>query len=355
MSHVMEVLQSPFSCAAYGEDYSSILLKNILSVRKYWCEMNQQQWHSLLDLYCGLFNKSSKYINRVQVSRIIYTLVQGCCLQTEGLSHGLFKFFLKALSNTRAEKQLMVLENLVTAANVFLRSVVLSSRKRVCALGEDVLSSMLYVYTQMRPISVLKEELVKFFYLQICVHHPKGAKTPETGAHAEDWVRWQGQLSTLYEALISEIGQIGSRGRYATGSRHIAVKENLIELTADVCHQLFGQGTHVQEVTSSLYRDTQRDSPQNCKHRRIEQPLTNWEVIRSKLQPNLSDFDMIPWLQVTAALISKYPSILPADELVPLLGLLCQLQGEQQRRGEWTVCPALSEGGGALPCLMSLS
>lgn len=39
-------------------------------------------------------------------------------------------------------------------------------------------------------------------------------------------------------------------------------------------------------------------------------------------------------LQVTAALISKYPSILPADDLVPLLGLLCQLQGEQQRRGE---------------------
>lgn len=164
----------------------------------------------LLDLYCGLFNKSSKYINRVQVSRILFTVVQGCCLQAEGLSHGLFKFFRKALSNTRfvtcflsftgltlfvcyiyptcfvmlilrAEKQLMVLENLVTAANVFLRSVVLSSRKRVCALGEDVLPSMLYVYTQMRPISVLKEELVKFFYLQICVHHPKGAKTPETG------------------------------------------------------------------------------------------------------------------------------------------------------------------------------
>lgn len=39
-------------------------------------------------------------------------------------------------------------------------------------------------------------------------------------------------------------------------------------------------------------------------------------------------------LQVTAALISKYPSTLSADDLVPLLGLLCQLQGEQQRRGE---------------------
>ncbi|XP_077063729.1 serine-protein kinase ATM [Siphateles boraxobius] len=334
LSHVVEVLQSPFSCGAYGEDYSSILLKDVLSVRKYWCEMSQQQWRSLLDLYCGLFNRGSKSINRVQVSRILYTVVWGCCVQTEGLSHTLFNFFLKALSNTRAERQLMVLENLVSALNVFLRSVLLSCRKRACALGEEVLSAMLYVYTQMRPSSALKEELVRFFQLQLCVHHPKGAKTLETGAHAEDWVRWQGQLCALYDSLVSEISQIGSRGKYASGSRHIAVKENLIELTADVCHQLFSQSTHVQEVTSSVCRDTQRDSPQSCKRRRIEQPLANWEVIRSKLQPHHSDFDIIPWLQVTAALISRYPWMLPADELVPLLGLLCQLQGEQQRRGE---------------------
>uniref|UniRef100_A0A671SGL5 non-specific serine/threonine protein kinase n=1 Tax=Sinocyclocheilus anshuiensis TaxID=1608454 RepID=A0A671SGL5_9TELE len=333
ISHVVEVLQSPFSCAAYGEDYSNILLKNILSVRKYWCEMSQQQWHSLLDLYCGLFNKGSKSgTNRVQVSRIVYTVVWGCCVQTEALFHTLFNFFLKALK--RPDGQLMILENLVSAVNVFLRSVLLSSRKRVCGLGEEVLSSMLRVYTEMRPSLVLKEELVKFFHLQLCVHHPRGAKTLETGAYAEDWVRWQGQLCTLYDALVSEISQIGSRGKYATGSRHIAVKENLIELTADVCHQLFNQSTPVSEVTTSFCRDTQRDSPQNCKRRRIEPSLINWEVIRSKLQPHHSDFDMIPWLQVTAALISRYPSILCADDLVPLLGLLCQLQGEQQRRGE---------------------
>lgn len=39
-------------------------------------------------------------------------------------------------------------------------------------------------------------------------------------------------------------------------------------------------------------------------------------------------------LQVTAALASKYPSMLPGHELAPLLSLLCQLLGEQQRRGE---------------------
>lgn len=75
----------------------------------------------------------------------------------------------------------MVLENLVSAVNVFVRSVLLSCRKRVCALGEEVLSAMLCVYTQKRPSSTLKEELVTFFQLQLCVHHPKGAKTLETG------------------------------------------------------------------------------------------------------------------------------------------------------------------------------
>ncbi|XP_050985185.1 serine-protein kinase ATM [Labeo rohita] len=333
ISHVVDVLQSPFSCAAYGEDYSSILLKNILSVRKYWCEMSQQQWHSLLDLYCGLFlNRGSKSINRVQVSRIIYTVIWGCCVQIEGLSHTLFNFFRKALK--KPDGQLMIVENLVSAVNVFLRSVLLSSRKRVCSLGEEVLSSVVCVYTGMRPSPTLKEELVKFFQLQLCVHHPKGAKTLETGAYAEDWIRWQSQLSTLYDALVSEISQIGSRGKYAKGTRPIAVKENLIELTADVCHQMFNQSTHISEVTASFCRDTQRDSPQSCKRRRIEPPLISWEVIRSKLQPHHSDFDMIPWLQVTAALISKYPSVLPADDLMPLLGLLCQLQGQQQRRSE---------------------
>lgn len=97
LAHVVEVLQSPFSCAVYGEDYSSILLKNILSIRKYWCEITQQQWHCLLEVFT-----SSKSINRVLVSRIIHTVVQGCCLQTDGLSHTLFSFFSKALRDRKS-------------------------------------------------------------------------------------------------------------------------------------------------------------------------------------------------------------------------------------------------------------
>ncbi|KAK6486135.1 serine-protein kinase ATM-like isoform X1 [Huso huso] len=334
LSHVMDVLRDSYSCNAYGADYSSILLKDILSVRKYWCEITQQQWMDLLDLYCGLYLKASKDIDRVLLARILHTLVRGSCLQTEGLTHSLFKFFSKALPNARHEKILAVLEHMLAALNVFLKASAMNCRVRVCKLGEDLLPTVLYIWTQKRPQDLLKDEIIQFFCLQLRVHHPKGAKTQETGAYAEDWSKWQSLLYNLYDALVSEINQIGSRGKYSTGSRHVAVKENLIELTADICHQLFTQDTRVLEITQSHMCGTQRGTQQGTpsKRRRIQ---LGWEVIRDNLQRSQSDFDLIPWLQITAVLVWKYPSILPSAELVPLLTALHQLL-VQQRRGEKT-------------------
>ncbi|XP_039987125.1 serine-protein kinase ATM [Xiphias gladius] len=335
LRHVMEVLQNSYSCSAYGEDYSSLLVKDILSVRKYWCDITPQQWRSLLDLYCGLFNSSSKPINHVLVNRVIHMLVRGCCMQTDGFHNTLFSFFSKALLNARQEKQLTVLEHLVSALNIFLRSAAMNCRMRVCHLGEELLPSILYVWADMRPSAALKEEIVEFFNLQICVHHPKGAMTQDTGAHAEDWTRWRSQLYNLYDALVREISHIGSRGKYVTGTRHIAVKDNLIQLTADICHQLFSddKAIHILEMTQAPLRATQMGSPNQgtaSKRRRIE---LGWEVLRDHLQPQHSDFDVIPWLQITAVLTSKYPSMMPSQELVPLLSVLYQLLAEQ-RRGE---------------------
>ncbi|KAF4787679.1 Serine-protein kinase ATM [Turdus rufiventris] len=204
--YVMEVIRDPTSCAAYGSDCSSILLKDILSVRKYWCEIPQQQWSGAYDL-----------------------------------------------------------------------------------------------------------------------------------------TKWQSILHNLYDLLVNEINLISSRGKYSSGSRNIAVKENLIELMADICHQVFTEGTKVLEITQS-YAVSQRESGEDTvpnKRRRIE---LSWGVIRDNLQRSQKDFDVIPWLQITSQLISKYPMSLPNSELPALLNVLHQLL-PQQRRGERTpyVLKCLSE------------
>ncbi|XP_034023977.1 serine-protein kinase ATM isoform X2 [Thalassophryne amazonica] len=335
MKHVMEVLQSSYSCSAYGESYSSLLIKDILSVRKYWCDITPQQWRILLDFYCGLFTSSSKSINRVLVSRVIHMLVQGCSMQTDGFNNSLFSFFSKSLLNARQEKHLTVLEHLISALNIFLKSAAMNCRMRACRLGEEILPSILYVWADLRPSATLRENIMKFFNLQVCIHHPKGAKTQDTGAHAEDWTKWQSMLYNLYDAVVREISHIGSRGKYATGTRHIAVKNSLIKLAADICHQLFSEDgdTHSLDVSQGPVIGTQMGSPTHgaaSKRRRVE---LNWEVLRDHLQPHHSDFDIIPWLQITAALTSKYPSMVPDSELVPLLSVLYQLLGGQ-RKGE---------------------
>ncbi|KAM9602488.1 serine-protein kinase ATM isoform 2-T2 [Morphnus guianensis] len=330
--YVLEIIRDPTSCAAYGSDCSSILLKDILSVRKYWCEISQQQWSELLILYGQLYLRPSGKINRVLVARIIHTLVRGYCFQTDGLSSDMFIFFSKAMQYARQEKNTAGLDHIVGAMNIFCNKFAVNCRIRICKVGEEILPTVLYIWTQYRPKDSLKESVIELFRLQVRIHHPKGAKTQGKGAY--DSTKWQSILHNLYDLLVNEINLISSRRKYSSSSRNIALKENMIELMADICHQVFTEDTKVLEITQS-YDVSQRESSDETvlsKRRRIE---LGWEVIRDNLQRSQKDFDVIPWLQITAQLISKYPMSLPNSELPPLLNVLHQLL-PQQRRGERT-------------------
>ncbi|XP_072119204.1 serine-protein kinase ATM isoform X1 [Mobula birostris] len=331
LKHIMDILQDKFSCAAYGADYNSILLKDVLSVRKYWCEITQQQWSDLMTLYFKMYLRPSKDTNRVLVARIINTLVRGCCFQSESLTSKLFEFFARAMQNARQEQVFAVIEHIISALNVFLNMCIVNCRIRVCKLGEDIFPTLLCIWTQKHLQDSLKEEVIEFFRLQLQAHHPKGTKDLEKGAFAADWLNWQNLLYALYEAIISEVSHIGSRGKYSAGVRHVAVKENLVNLAADICHQLFDRDSKVFVSSVTNVDTVQSPSHQGSlsKRRRIE---LGWEVIRDGLQKSENDFDMIPWLQITTVLVAKYPSSLPNCELVPLLTTLHQILSQQRHR-----------------------
>ncbi|XP_075055005.1 serine-protein kinase ATM [Mixophyes fleayi] len=331
--HVTGTVKDFTMCAVYGADYSSILLKDILAVRKYWCEITPQQWEELLTLYSKFYLKPNSPINRLLVARIIHTLTRGCCLQTEGMQSKFFTFFSMVMQMVREETSLPGLDQILSSLNVFLSASSVNCRMRVCKLGEDIFLTVLRVWTRQRPKDTLKEEIVEFFRLMLHVHHPKGARTTDEGAYACDSDKWQRNLYSLYDVMVSEISHIGSRGKYSSGSRHVAVKENLVELMADICHQLFTEDTRMLEITQTSFAVTQREpsgSGAPNKRRRIE---LGWEVVRDKLQRSHNDFDVIPWLQIAACLIARHPTSLPSRELTPLLTVLHQLLA-QQRRGE---------------------
>ncbi|KAJ7395628.1 hypothetical protein BTVI_152677 [Pitangus sulphuratus] len=230
------------------------------------------------------------------------------------------------------EKNSAGLDHIVGAMNIFCNKFADNCRIQICKAGEEILPTLLYIWTHYRPKDSLKESIIELFRLQVHIHHPKGAKTQGRGAY--DLKKWQSILHNLYDLLVNEINLISNRGKYSSGSRNIAVKENLIELMADICHQVFTEDTKVLEITQS-FAVTQREPTEDTapnKRRRIE---LGWGVIRDNVQISQKDFDVIPWLQITTQLISKYPMSLPSNELPPLLNVLHQLL-PQQRRGERT-------------------
>ncbi|XP_016073693.1 PREDICTED: serine-protein kinase ATM isoform X3 [Miniopterus natalensis] len=332
LNYIMDTVKDSSNGATFGADCSNILLKDILSVRKYWCEISQPQWLELFSVYFRLYLNPSQDINRVLVARIIQAVTKGCCSQTDGLNSKFLDFFSKAIQNARQEQTSPGLNHVLAAFVIVLKTLAVNFRTQVCDLGDKILPTLLYIWTQHRLNDSLKEVIIELFQLQIYIHHPKGAKTQEKGAYESR--KWKSILYNLYDLLVNEISHIGSRGKYSSGSRNIAVKENLIELMADVCHQVFNEDTRSLEI-SQPYTTTQReisDYSVSCKKRKIE---LGWDVIKDHLQKSQNDFELVPWLQITTQLISKYPASLPNSELSPLLMILYQLL-PQQRRGERT-------------------
>uniref|UniRef100_A0A669QMV8 non-specific serine/threonine protein kinase n=1 Tax=Phasianus colchicus TaxID=9054 RepID=A0A669QMV8_PHACC len=330
LNYVVHIIKDPASCAAYGSDCSSILLKDILSVRKYWCEISQQQWPDLLILYGKFYLTPSGKMNRVLVARIIHTLMRGYCFQTDELRSDVFSFFSTAMQYVRQEKNTAGLDHIIAAMNIFFNTFAVNCRKRICKIGEEILPTVLYIWTQYRPKDSVKESIIELFLLQVHIHHPKGAKSQEKGAYNS--AKWQSILHNLFDLLVNEINVIGCRGKYSSGSRSVAVKESLIELLADICHQVFTEDTKVLEITQSYTITQSGGDALPSKRRRIE---LGWEVIRDNLQRSQKDFHVVPWLQITARLLSKYPMSFPNRELPPLLNILHQLL-PHQRRGERT-------------------
>ncbi|XP_034265463.1 LOW QUALITY PROTEIN: serine-protein kinase ATM [Pantherophis guttatus] len=332
LNYVIDTINDSSRYAIYGADCNSILFKDVLKVRKYWCEISPQQWSDLQNLYFKLFLNPSGDVNKVLVARIIYTLTRGLCFQTDKFNSDILNVFSKVIHRAREERNLAGLEHIFAAINVFLPIYAMNYRMQVCKTGEEILSTMLFIWAQYKPKDALKKQIIQFVQFQICVHHPNGAKTQEEGAYSS--AKWQNTLYNLYDLLANEITLISNRGKYSSGSHSIVLKDNLVELMADSCHQVFTEDAKVLDVTQS-YAITQQedgDGEGPSKRRKIE---LGWEVIQEHLQKSQNSFDVIPWLQITTRLVSKYPRSLPDNELTNLLNILCQLLLEQ-RRGERT-------------------
>ncbi|KAL3883922.1 hypothetical protein ACJMK2_030148 [Sinanodonta woodiana] len=324
LSHIIEILKDPYTCSAYGLDYSNVLLKNLLTTHKYWVDIPSDTWHNLLGMYCKLFLDGVN-IDRVILARVIRTLVSGATRQCDVRPRRLHSFFKEFFSRVRQEKITAVVEHLVYAMNTFIHAVGPNSRVQVCSLGEEIFLNMLYLWDN-RPSEMLKDGLVEFFQAQIYSHHPGGVKQNMVGAYAVGWEKWMSHMKKLYEVLYHEFQQTGNRSRLSGMTKEAVLKPDFINLAVDVCHQLFNEASQLIEVTQIGSGDTQGGS--GLKKRRIE---SGWAAVRDFITSAGHILKVTPWIQLTTRLLEKYPESLPKEEVIPYLNCLAQLLAECKR------------------------
>lgn len=81
----------------------------------------------------------------------------------------------------RQERNTAGLDHIIAAMNIFFNTFAVNCRKRICKIGEEILPTVLYIWTQYRPKDSLKESIIELFLLQVHIHHPRGATSQEKG------------------------------------------------------------------------------------------------------------------------------------------------------------------------------
>eukprot|EP00058_Branchiostoma_floridae_P018809 XP_002604298.1 hypothetical protein BRAFLDRAFT_88587 [Branchiostoma floridae] len=276
-------------------------------------------WDGIFKVIRGHIQK----FDRTLLARTLHTLMQGASVQCNIRGKNLFRFFTEYMKNARQEKNLAVLEPLVSAMNVFCKTMSADCRGQICKLGEATALGLLYVWNN-RPPAQLKEEIIEFFRIQMCAHHPMGAMSEQQGEYSHDQDVWKSHLKKLYDAIYNDLEHVGGRSRFTSVTKDSALSPGFVDLAADVFHQLFLDQQPAIEVTQMTLSTQKVGRGPPVKRRRLE---VGWSMVVDILK-EMRGPGLVPWLQVLTSLLQKYPRSVPADQLVPLLAALNNAQVE---------------------------
>ena len=179
------------------------------------------------------------------------------------------------------------------------------------------------------------QEIVKFLRLQMALHHPMGTRvSDEDGAFMHDRGVWRKQLASIYSNLVDTTIHNMYRSNKNKANKNYSLRSDIVDLSADVANQLFFDGTNsdsqsaveitqiVRQEVTQIEEDDSNENP--AKRRKLEMNFTD-SILNSikncKVKTKQED-SAIPWLQILARLMAKFPQTLASADL---LDRTCQI------------------------------
>ncbi|XP_033635684.1 serine-protein kinase ATM-like [Asterias rubens] len=304
LHHVLTLMKDDFSGIAFGEVCCSVILKDILRSRKYFCQISSSNWQELLKYFCKALRDPVQRTSHDVLSRIVRLILAGALKQSNVSTSFILTFFNSIINKFRtSERSATVVENILGSLNLFILTCASDLRTQLCKLGEDSIDNLLHVWKKYSTPAV-KEEVVVFLRMQMALHHPKGVVTEEQGAYAEDFTVWRGHLKYLYDELVyNEWTKVNTRRKLKGVIGREIFKETDVDLAADICHQILCRSdSTADDKTPGINPDLNQSSNSSryisqggsaAKRRKVDSSGCSWEILLDMISIQTSN--LIPW------------------------------------------------------------
>lgn len=164
--------------------------------------------------------------------------------------------------------------------------------------------------------------LFKCFHIQVRIHHPKGATKNTPMAYACNWTEWNKMLKSLYGTLCKEI-QDSLRIKtkqvplYGTQNGEKEIDNTFLNLIVDVFRQIYSVPKH----QFSNEGNSSEEVEPAAKRKKVEEGI-------SSIISSIQDSKDWPWINVLTELLSRYPTVISAEDFLHLLQILSTFQSE---------------------------
>ncbi|XP_069700137.1 serine-protein kinase ATM isoform X2 [Periplaneta americana] len=316
--YILRVLNDRCLCRYFGCTYL-LILQTVLTVRKYWGDINSEDWNDLMDTCFVLYENPPVGMDKSTMANILNSIVKYGTSQSHlGLRlRKKIPLLVQAFENPNLEKLPALQAALLQLALTVSQKLAKESRLITCKFGEDITKCVVGLYEHRLEDRYDKKGLIfDFLLLQMHLHHPHGSREGDGAAYAYNWEKWRHELKLIYSLVDTEMHNIQrSKGRDPY------LRENFLKLAVEVCKQIFEDSSNVLDVTNILaLNDSTFSVPP--KRRRV---VTGIQAILDAVNvPNRTQA-IWPWFSLLTSLFSKYPNALKEEDFLPLLRQVAEL------------------------------
>ncbi|KAJ8917850.1 hypothetical protein NQ315_010763 [Exocentrus adspersus] len=272
-----------------------------------------------------------KFLKKLYEDGVFEALVLKCLMllvrwgPTSGLSPCLlreqFEFFTKLCLGIRKNSPTNVQEDVLDISFDFCRHTAKDNRVSCCKFGEDVISNLIDLYELNGREAKVKEQLVKFFLLQVTIHHPNGVLERHPCAYAHSWSTWKRNLKVVYGVVSKEINfyfmyHHKNSSFFITNGESTELLDDFSSLFVEVSRQMFASPDF--DVSMSL-----NSSLGECSQKRQK-----IEVSLQAYIDNIQHTQSWLWIHIVKSVIKTYPELLYPENYLSLLQILSTIQLE---------------------------